>query len=142
MNRTLPRAFLDAFPLPTPKEPHLQPDRGTAIRNTALAKALFPAHSSIIATTVAPYLALVIASALAPAHFLAPAQVPPLAQGTPLFPVRFQVFAPVRVGAQEPAVALALYLETLQEAPVPAYLLHPGFVTILSFRVRTKHNPA
>ena len=123
-----------------PNEPRLQPGPGTAIRNTAPAKAQFQAHSSITATTTAPYPVLVIASAPARAHSPAHAQVPALARDTAQSPVQFQVFAPVWMGAREPAVALAQYLKSLQEAPVPAFLLLQGFVTTLSFRVRTKRS--
>lgn len=142
MNKIPPRAFQDACSPPILSEPHRQPGRGTAIRSIALAKALFPARSSITAATTAPCLVPVIASALAPALFPAPVRVQALVQGAVGVPVRFQVFAPVRVGAQESAVALAPYREILQKAQVPVYLFLPGLVTTLIFRVRTKRSLA
>ena len=105
-----PRAIQDACPLHTPSGPHLQLGAGTAIKITARANALFPAHSSITATTVAPYRAPGTASAPAQAQSPAPVQVLALVQGTVRSPGQYHVFAQVRVGARELAVALALYL--------------------------------
>lgn len=96
VNRIPPRAFQDTFPLCTTSEPHLQPGPGIAIRNIARAKLLFQALSSITATITAPYRVLVIATALAPAHSLAPAQVPAHT------PASAQVTALARVTAQSP----------------------------------------
>lgn len=87
VNRTVPREFQGPFILLTTSEHPLQPGRGTAIRNTARAKLLFPAHSSMTATSAAPYPALVTATAPFPVHSLVPALVLVLARWTARSPV-------------------------------------------------------
>lgn len=87
VNRRVPREFLRSFIVLMTSEHPLQPGRGIAIRNTARAKLLFPAHSYITATSAALYLALVTATAPAQVHSPVPAQVLALARWTAQSPV-------------------------------------------------------
>lgn len=87
VKRTVPRDFQGTIILRTTRVHPLRPGSGTAVRNTAPAKLLSPAHSYITTTSAVPYTALVIATAPVLVHSPVPAQVPALAPRTAQYPV-------------------------------------------------------